>query len=199
MSKTTVGVAVGVAALCATTSLGAAQDEHRREAAHDFFGGFDDTSKIVIDAASAKQVVAPMRLSSDAKAAKGKSLEVPGSGFRRGAAPEGHAVFEFDVTEDGTYWLHVRAYWPGPADLPNRATAADRPRSIVFVSLDGGKRVRFGGRTMAHRYWVKVRKGLFRLRKGKHTLKIAILGHGVRLDQILLTTDKDYVPVSIEK
>ena len=197
--KVTARAIVGVATLCVTVSVEAAQGEHRRNAAHGFFGGFDVAGKIVIDAASAKQIVAPMRLSKDPEAAKGKSLEVPSSGLRRGAIPEGHAVFEFDVKEEGVYCLHVRATWPGPADLPTRATSADRPRSIVFVSLDGRPRIRLGGRTMGHRHWACTRRRLFRLRKGKHTLKIAILGRGVALDQILLTADKEYVPVGIEK
>lgn len=198
MSKPTVGIAVAVVAFCVASSLGAEEAKDQRDAAHDFFGGFEDTSKVVIDAASTKEGLAPMRLMADPKAARGKSLQVPSSKLLRGAKPDGHALFEFDVEEEGKYCLHVRAHWPGPASLPNRATSADRRRSAVFVSLDGGKRLRLAGRTMAHRYWMKVR-GLFHLRKGKHTLKIAILGHGVRLDQILLTADKEYVPQGIEK
>jgi len=195
MSKTIVGVTVAVVAVCVASPLGAAQGENRKEVVHDFFKGFEDSSKIVIDATSVKEIVAPMRLETDRRAAKGKSLQVPSSSLRRGATPEGCALFEFDVKEEGKYCLHVRAHWPG---LPNRATAADRARSAAFVSLDGGQRLRVRGLTRAHRLWVKVRR-VFLLRKGKHTLKIAILGRGVRLDQILLTTDKEYVPQGIEK
>ena len=199
MSKITVGITVGVAALCLPASLGAAQGEYRGEATHDFWGGFGVAGKIVLDAASAKEVVAPMRLRTDSKAAKGKSLEVLGPGPQRETTTGGHAILELDVKEKGEYSLYVRAHWPGPASLPNRACSADELRKVVFLTLDDGKCFRLGGRTTGRWYWVRARQKRFPLLKGKHTLKIAILGDGVRLDQILFTRDRDYVPVGIEK
>lgn len=282
--------------------------------ADDFFGAPADTGKIVINAASAKEVVLPMREGRDSKAAKGAFLEIPDSGtngpntgswllqpnaildwrgfcsklnsqrsknvptpggriwellspqarkavedaasgaaldlarkssvikslndvlkrrdfhqaesFSRvgisqkterflrtigllpriaaqwanrmlleeswpGDISSGHALFEFKVKEPGKYYLYLRAWWP------------DACGNSFFVFLNG-KKVWLEDQTMGHWHWVKARSKVFKLAKGKQTLKVACREDGARFDQVLLTKkgekgEEAYVPVGIEE
>ena len=159
--------------------------EGKKEADDGFFGGFEDATKIVINAADAKKVVAPMRMREDPKAAKGKYLDTPDSPPGGKKIKGGHAEFEFDVKEEGKYYLHVRVWWP------------DACGNTLLAFVDG-KRKTVTSPTTKHWRWVKV-EHLFRLGAGKHKLKVANGEDGARFDQVLLTTDKRYVAVDIEE
>ena len=176
---------IAVIALAAASTF-AAEKEKKDD---DVFGGFEDTGRIVINAASAKKVVPPMRWGKDAKAAKGKFLEIPDSG--KGGAKvkegQGHAVFEFEAKEEAKYYLHVRVWW------------TDGCGNSINVAVDGKKNVRIEDPTYKHWHWVKAKRKVIKLGKGKHTLKVSNREDGARFDQILLTNDKEYVPQGIEE
>lgn len=154
----------------------------------DFFGGFGDKGKIIIYASAAKKVVAPMRFGTDPKAAKGKYLEIPDSPPGGEKLKTGHAFIDFEVKEKGDYCLHLRAWWP------------DACGNSMYVSVDDSKKkVWIEDATVKHWHWVKARRKTFLLDKGKHTIKVMNREDGARFDQILLTTDKEYVPQGTEE
>ena len=162
--------------------------EGKKDEDTDFFGGgFGDASKIVINAADAKKVVAPMRVREDKEAAKGKYLDTPDSPPGGKKIKGGHAEFEFEVKEAGIYCLHLRGWWP------------DACGDSVYASIDGKTRFRLTGPTMKCWKWVTAKNKLFKLSEGKHALKVANCEDGARFDQVLLTKDKDYVPVGVEE
>lgn len=161
--------------------------EGKKEADDGFFGGFEDATKIVINAADAKKVVAPMRMREDPKAAKGKYLDTPDSPPGGKKIKGGHAEFEFEIKAEGIYLLHLRGWWP------------DACGDTVYIHLDEKTRFRLGGPTQKCWKWVTPRNKLFNLTKGKHALKVANSEDGARFDQIVLTKDKEYVPVEIEE
>jgi len=157
------------------------------QAADDFFGGGDDTGKIVINAADAKKVVPPMRMVDDATAAKGKRLEIPDSAKGAPKIKGGEAQFEFVVKEDGKYYLHMRAFWP------------DACANSMYVEVAGKPKKKIEDSTVEHWHWVPLKMAVFKLKKGKTTLVVKNREDGARFDQVLLTTDKDAVPVGIEE
>ena len=150
------------------------------------FGGFEDTGRIVINAASAKKVVAPMRWGKDEKAAKGKFLEIPDSGKGGTKVKEGHghAIFEFEAKEEGKYYIHVRVWW------------ADGCGNSINVAVDGKKSIRIEDPTYKHWHWVKGPR--LQLTEGWHWIRFQNREDGAKLDQFLLTTSSRYVPVRKE-
>ncbi len=70
------------------------------------------------------------------------------------------------------------------------------------MSVDGNRSFSFGqDGTFKCWHWVKGPRRLkqLELKKGVHTLKLMNREDGVRVDQILLTTDRRYVPVGTEQ
>ena len=161
--------------------------EGKKDAGDDFFGGFEDTTKIIINAADAKKVVAPMRIREDKKAAKGKCLDTPDSGQKKKKITDGHAEFEFEVKESGKYVLHIRALWP------------DACGNTLVVFVDKERKKSVTDPTTKHWHWVKAMRRVYKLAAGKHKLKVANGEDGAAFDQVLLTTDKEYVPQGIEE
>ena len=155
----------------------------------DVFGGFEDTGRIVINAASAKKIAAPMRWGKDAAAVKGKFLEIPDSGKTGAKVKEGqgHAIFEFEAKEDGKYYVHMRVWW------------TDACGNSIHVAVDDKKPIRIQDSTYKHWHWVKAKRKVIKLTKGKHALKVSNREDGARFDQVLLINDKEYVPQGIEE
>jgi hypothetical protein len=109
----------------------------------------------------------------------------------KGKAPKVtcQAGFAFEVEKEGTYYLWGRVWWDGECS------------NSFFMTLDDGLPFVFGeDATYNAWHWVKAPPRLkqLNLSKGKHKLTIKNREDGVRLDEILLVLDKNYVPVAIE-
>lgn len=155
---------------------------------------------VCFEAEHAPLVQAPMRVTDADRvpinektileaASGGAYLEVPD---KAGAPPEvttGRAVIPFEVPEDGTYILWIRAYW------------SDECGNSVGIAIDDARPFSFGqDSTYKAWHWVKSppRIKQLELSKGKHRLEIINREDGVRLDQVLLVNTRRYVPVDIE-
>ncbi len=116
----------------------------------------------------------------------GKCLEVE-QGDGGGSKAGGHAVFRFDIAEPGTYYFWARCWW------------GDSCGNSFGVKVGEGAEFLFGNnRTYKVWHWYKARVPL-KLEKGMQELRILNREDGIRIDQILITSDRALVPVGIEK
>ncbi len=101
----------------------------------------------------------------------------------------GKVTYTLAVPDAGTHHLWCRVWW------------LDTCGNSLTISVDGKRRFSFGqDRTFKSWHWVKSPRRLkqLNLTKGKHTVAISAREDGIRIDQILITDDADYVPVGIE-
>ena len=155
--------------------------------------------KIVIEAETASAVEAPFAVvAADTPGMKpgasGGYLEIPPG---KGKPPEdkekiAKAVFNFEVAEEGSFVLWLRVWCDGECNNSFNAKFDDGPRFLI-------------GEDPTFKVWKWVKypvprnAPLTKLAAGSHTLTLYHRQDGIRVDQILLTTDKRYVPVEIEK
>ena len=123
--------------------------------------------------------------------ASGPYLEIPEGAGNPPKVEAGKAVFTVDVPEGGTFTLWCRVWWEG--ECSNSFT----------VQLDDQAPFLFGeNATYRTWHWVKYPVARItpplRLEKGPHVLRVSNREDGVRLDQILLSPNKRFVPVGIE-
>ena len=156
---------------------------------------------VCFEAETAEQVCVPMQVGPDAGAkpnskwppakdgSGGGYLEVPEGKGNPPKVTTGEATCSFLVTHPGAYALWARVWW------------LDECGNSLTMSLDDNRPFTFGqDATYKRWHWVKAPKSLrnLSLAAGKHVLKIKNREDGVRIDQILLSSDKRYVPVGIE-
>lgn len=101
----------------------------------------------------------------------------------------GEARYAFEVKSDGSHYMWCRVWW------------LDSCGNSFAVSIDGARPFTFGqDGTYRRWHWMKAPPRLTQLKlsKGRHTLRISNREDGIRLDQILFTKDRRYVPVGIE-
>jgi hypothetical protein len=101
----------------------------------------------------------------------------------------GSASFEFDVSEAGPHQLWCLVWW------------FDSCGNSASISIDGAKPFSFGqDRTYKRWHWIKAPPRLkqLNLKKGRHKMVFSVREDGIRIDQILITNDEDFVPVGIE-
>ena len=158
--------------------------------------------KIVIEAESAQTADAPFAVvAADAPGAKpgasGGYLEIaPGKG-KPSEKPEdketiGRAVFAFEVAEEGAFTLWLRVWCDGECNNSFNARFDGGPLFLIGESPTFKKWI-----------WVKypVPKNAAptKLAQGSHTLTLFHRQDGIRVDQILLATDRRYIPVEKEE
>ena len=123
---------------------------------------------------------------------QGKNPKSPPEGEKSTKPPvalAGEATYTFSVAKTGIYYMWCRAWW------------LDRCGNSVGVSLDGGLPFSLGqDGTCKCWHWVKSppRIKQLKLSAGTHTLTLMNREDGIRIDQILFTDSKRYVPVGIE-
>ncbi len=157
---------------------------------------------VCFDAGTAEHIQAPMRrvdASDKAFAAtntvvEGASenvyLEIPKIENPTDKDKQAQARYSFSVAKAGEYFLWLRVWWDDECSNSFRA------------SLNGQAPFIMGrNRTFRRWHWVKSppRTKQLNLEKGTHTLAIMYREDRVKLDQILLTTDRRFVPVDIER
>jgi len=150
--------------------------------------------KICFEAETAQSCELPMAVYTNgvAGASGGIYLEIPEGAGNPPKLMAGKATFTVDVPEEGLFTLWCRVWWEGECSNSFTIGFDDQPTFL------------FGEDATYHAWhWVKypVSRTVapIKLGKGKHTLVFHNREDGVRLDQIVLTSDKRFVPVDIEK
>lgn len=119
-------------------------------------------------------------------------LEVPLGVGKPPAVKAGKAVLSIDVPEEGHYTLWLRTYWEGECSNSFLAQMDDHPAFVIGEDA-----------TYHSWHWVKYPVSkmtpTFKLTKGVHTLALTHREDGVRVDQVLLSSDRRFVPVGIEQ
>lgn len=149
--------------------------------------------KICFEAESAERIEAPMALVTNGIAgASDVYLEIPEGAGNPPKVTAGKAVYAVEVPEEGAFTLWCRVWWEG--ECSNSFT----------VEVDGQPAFLFGeDATYKTWHWVKypVSRTVapIKLSAGKHAVVFNNREDGVKLDQVLLSADKRFVPVDTEK
>jgi len=123
--------------------------------------------------------------------ASGPFLEIPEGAGNPPKRNEGLARFPLNIPADADYTLWCRVFWEGECSNSFRITFDDQP-AFLF------------GEDATYKTWHWVKYPVSRtakrihLTQGPHILTFHNREDGVRLDQILISTDKRFVPVDIE-
>ncbi len=158
-------------------------------------------ANIVFEAETAAAIEAPMVLVTTTEVPAGSHfvagasgevyLEIPEDAGNPPKLNKGLARFSVDVPEAGGYTLWARVYWEG--ECSNSFT----------VEIDESAPFLFGeNATYKQWHWVKYPVARMvppiNLTKGRHTITFRNREDGVRLDQIILSPNRRFVPVAIE-
>jgi hypothetical protein len=148
--------------------------------------------KICVEAESSLSLELPMIVATNGvPGASGAYLEIPEGAGNPPKLMAGKASFSVDVPDDGLFTLWCRVWWEGECSNSFTVMADDQP-GFLF------------GEDATYKVWHWVKYPVSRtvvpikLDKGKHTLTFHNREDGVRLDQVLLSSDKRFVPVDIE-
>jgi len=148
--------------------------------------------KLCFAAVSATEVEAPMVVVTNGVAgASGPYLEIPDGSGNPPKVTVGKAVYTVDIPADADYTLWARVYWEDECSNSFTVVIGDQP-GFLF------------GENATYKVWHWVKYPVartakpIRLTKGTHTLTFHNREDGVRLDQILLSADRRFVPVDIE-
>lgn len=148
--------------------------------------------RVCLEAESASALEAPVVCVTNGVAgAPHAYLEIPEGAGNPPKRNEGKATFQVEIPEDGLFTLWCRVWWEG--ECSNSFTVGFDDQPTFLFGEDA---------TYKAWHWVKypVSRTVapIRLAKGKHTLVFNNREDGVRLDQVLLSADKRFVPVDIE-
>jgi hypothetical protein len=148
--------------------------------------------RVCVEAETGTAVEAPVAVASNGVAgASGAYLEIPEGAGNPPKLLAGRVSFQVEAPQEAAYTLWCRVWWEG--ECSNSFT----------VGLDDQPTFLFGeDATYKSWHWVKYpvsrTAAPLKLSPGKHTLTFRNREDGVRLDQVLLSADKRFVPVDIE-
>ena len=119
-------------------------------------------------------------------------LEVPLGAGKTPKVKAGTARITVEIPADGAYTFWLRTCWEGECS------------NTLLVQIDNHPPFLVGADATYHAWhWIKYPVSKMAappaITKGAHTLTIIHREDGVRLDQLLLTTNPRYVPVGTEK
>jgi hypothetical protein len=162
--------------------------------------------RVLVEAEAATDVQPHFKVIDDSEASGGKCLTLPSKGcngqHHQHIAPKetdpertkGSAELAFSVETAGDYYLWIRRWWC--------CSCGDS----FSLQLDEGKPFVFGndGTTTQNWHWWRHQEAVepvkFKLAAGAHKLIFRNRGEsGFRIDQVLFTTDPNYVPQGKEK
>jgi hypothetical protein len=115
---------------------------------------------------------------SDSSRSAGAYMAIPGSGMQKDAGT--FLSFDLSVTGGTTFYVWLLGY------------GSDGSTDSFFVQADGGT-LTAAVITQGSWKWKRV-SGVLALADGQHTLKISDREDGARIDKLLLTQNKSYVP-----
>lgn len=137
---------------------------------------------VVINASDATELVAPMLLLEDHASAGGKVIALPSGSVKKNM--NGLAGFEFKALRAGRYRAWVHSYW--------RHSCANS----CSLTVDNSTAYTVG-QDAVFNAWHWVKAGSYDLEEGTHDLKILGREDGIRIAQVLLTDDKEFMPSGI--
>lgn len=147
---------------------------------------------VCFEAEDAKELKAPVKVV-EAKA-KEESAKISGDryieieqGAGEGSTVGGHAKYKINLKEDGTYYFWARCWWLDSCGNSFGIKIGDNPEFIM--GNDG---------TYKSWHWINSKVRL-KLDKGVYDLEVVNREDGIKIDQILITSDRKLVPVEIEK
>jgi len=148
--------------------------------------------RLCLEAETGTALEAPVVVSSNGvEGASGSYLEIPEGAGNPPKVQAGKASFALDVPADASYTLWCRVWWEG--ECSNSFTVGFDDQPTFLFGEDA---------TFKAWHWVKYpisrTAAPIKLAKGKHTLTFHNREDGVRLDQVLISADKRFVPVDIE-
>lgn len=149
--------------------------------------------RVCLEAETGFGIEAPVVIASNEVAgASGAYLSIPEGAGNPPKLMAGRVSFQIDVPEDAAYTLWCRVWWEGECSNSFNVGFDDQPTFLFGEDA-----------TYKAWHWVKYpvsrTAAPIKLTKGKHTLTFHNREDGVRLDQVLLSADKRFVPVDIEK
>ncbi|MFZ4397346.1 MAG: hypothetical protein ACOYOU_17165 [Kiritimatiellia bacterium] len=119
-------------------------------------------------------------------------LEVPLGAGKTPKVKAGTAKIAVEIPAAGSYTLWLRTYWEGECSNTVLVQIDDQPPFLVGADA-----------TYRAWHWVKFPVSKMTpppvMTQGGHTLTILHREDGVRVDQLLLTTNARFVPVGTEK
>ncbi len=147
----------------------------------------------VIEAKDALRVVMPARLKDDPSAAGGQALVIPDETGTPPAGEEpdlkyGGAEYEIDLPAAMQAKIWLRVWWEGSC-ANTLSVRTEGMEKAVTVGNDGTYNVW---------HWLEAPLSM-KFDAGKNKILILNREDGIRLDQILVTTDQHYVPQGIEQ
>lgn len=143
---------------------------------------------ICFEAEDVTSIEQPMRI---AKVEKGETEKVSGNAFveipwfkKEKDQPSGRATYKINVTQEGVYYVWVRAYWIHGCG------------NSVAVAIDDGRPMVITDNTYNKWHWPRSTVQV-KLTSGEHTFHLIGTEPGIKVDQIYLTTDRGYVPTGV--
>ena len=130
------------------------------------------------------------------RASGGKFIESPEGPDHKEIDKTGSATIRFNVAEQGEYYLWARVGWCCECG------------DSLDLAIDDGEEYNLTSGTHGYRWhWLLLRKrvegesapAVLKLNPGAHELHVYNREDGSGLDQVLLTTDGEYVPIGVEK
>ena len=155
-----------------------------------FFCTADTT--VCFEAEDATELKAPVKITGvtdkieAGKVSGAKIIEIV-QGAGEGSKVGGHAKYQIELHEDGTYYFWARCWWIDSCGNSFNVKIGDKP--AFTLGNDG---------TYKSWHWIKAKISL-KLPKGKYELEIGNREDGIKIDQILITNDRKLIPVDIEK
>jgi len=153
--------------------------------------GRADTA-LCFEAEDAKEIKAPVKIievkdaAETARVSQGRIIEIE-QGAGEGSKVGGSAKYKINLKEDGTYYFWARCWWVDSCGNSFGVKIGDKPEFIM--GNDG---------TYKSWHWIKAKITL-KLDKGVYDLEIGNREDGIKIDQILITSDRKLIPVEIEK
>ncbi len=147
---------------------------------------------VCFEAEDAKELKPPVKVTEvkdkteAASVSGGKIIEIE-QGAGEGSKVGGSAKYKISLKEEGVYYLWARCWWLDSCGNSFGVKIADKPEFIM--GNDG---------TYKSWHWVKAKVSL-KLDKGSYDLEILNREDGIKIDQILITSDRKLIPVDIEK
>jgi hypothetical protein len=149
-------------------------------------------STVCFEAEDSKEIKPPVKVTEikekaeDAKVSGEKVIEIV-QGAGEGTNVGGSAKYKISLKEGGTYFFWARCWWLDSCGNSFNVKIGDKPEFIM--GNDG---------TYKSWHWIKAKVTL-KLDKGSYDLVIGNREDGIKIDQILMTTDRKLIPVDIEK
>ena len=145
---------------------------------------------VCIEAESAEKVSAPVIVAEAKEASGGKCLEIKQGAGNPPKMTNGEAVIKFHIEKAGDYIMWARVLWD------------DECSNSFTAEIDDSAAFAFGqDLTFKTWHWVKSPAKLkqLSLRAGPHNLTIKNREDGIKIDQVLFTSDSSFVPAGTEK